>query len=173
VVNVSSVVHRFGGIDFENLQGERHYHPSRAYAQSKLAMLLFSRELDRRARATGLPIYSIAAHPGAAKTHIFGRGVKTFVKLFGQSAEAGAAPVLCAAMSPAVESGGFYGPGGSFELWGEPAPARIAARARDRRLSEKLWEISERLAGVSFLSRPRLGLVRGPGAQDELADVLA
>jgi NAD(P)-dependent dehydrogenase (short-subunit alcohol dehydrogenase family) len=174
VVHLSSVAHRIGRIDFQNLQGERHYHPSRAYTQSKLAMLLFALELDRRARAAGLPLISIAAHPGAAKTHIFDngsgwtdrtswidRGVETFVKLFGQSAEAGAAPVLCAAMSPAVQSGGFYGPGGSFELRGRPAAARLSARARDPEAASRLWEVSERLAGVSFLRKPRLGLVQG------------
>jgi NAD(P)-dependent dehydrogenase (short-subunit alcohol dehydrogenase family) len=182
VVHLSSVIHRIGRIDFDDLQGERSYHPSRAYAQSKLAILLFSVELDRRLRAAGLPLLSIAAHPGAARTNIFyngpkwtgssswiDRGVKTFVEVFGQSAKAGAAPVLCAAVSPAAESGAFYGPGEWFELRGAPAPAQIGAAARNRQVALRLWEISERLVGGRFFGTSRAGLRLEPGVKDSLS----
>jgi NAD(P)-dependent dehydrogenase (short-subunit alcohol dehydrogenase family) len=119
VVHVSAIAHRIGRIHFEDLQGERSYRPNRAYAQSKLALLLFSLELDRRLRAVGAPLASMVAHPDVAS-------------------------VLYAAVSPAAESGGFYGPRGS------PTPARIGANARDRETALRLWEISEQWIGGRF-----------------------
>jgi NAD(P)-dependent dehydrogenase (short-subunit alcohol dehydrogenase family) len=70
VVSVSSIGHRMGRIDFDDLHGERRYRRWRAYGQSKLANLLFMRELDRRARAAGLPLVSVAAHPGYSATNL-------------------------------------------------------------------------------------------------------
>lgn len=163
VVSVSSLEHRKGRIDFEDLQAERRYEPSRAYRQSKLAMLLFARELQRRSQAVGLALTSIAAHPGASRTNIFRDGprrggrpdletrlVGTFVEVFGQSAEQGALPILYAATAPAAEGGAYYGPGGWQELRGYPAPARVAPPGRDLATAERLWQVSETLTGVTY-----------------------
>lgn len=162
VVSVSSLAHRSGRIDFGDLQAERRYNPWRAYNQSKLAMLLFAIELQRRSDAAGWGLTSLAAHPGFARTGILrgvaqGRGgaLKEAVAqfgayLFGQSAAQGALPLLYAAAAPGVRPGGYYGPDGISEAKGDPAPAKVAPQGRDLTAAARLWETSERLTGVRF-----------------------
>lgn len=160
VVQVSSLAHRYGRIGFEDLQGERKYRPWRAYAQSKLAMLLFSRELQRQSDAHGWGLLSSAAHPGYAQTELFangpGRGsilsrVNNLLgRSLGQPAASGALPILFAAISENAQPGGFYGPGGPFELAGSTAVARLSSRVLDRNVARKLWQVSEQLTGVTF-----------------------
>src|SRR5215216_1528127 len=70
VVTLSSTAHKTGRIAFDNLNGDRHYFRWRAYGQSKLANLLFTLELDRRLRARGSTVKSLAAHPGYAATNL-------------------------------------------------------------------------------------------------------
>jgi NAD(P)-dependent dehydrogenase (short-subunit alcohol dehydrogenase family) len=160
VVNVSSGAHRFGRIDFEDLQGERKYGRWRAYGQSKLANLLFTFELDRRLRAAGSTVSSLAAHPGYAATNLqfaaAPRLDRTFMAignvLMAQSAEMGALPTLYAATKPDVEGGTYVGPGGLFEQRGHPNPVGSSPAARDENVAAKLWEVSEQLTGVKFLS---------------------
>ena len=77
VVTVSSGLHKRGAIDFDDLQGERSYDKWAAYDQSKLANLLFAYELDRRASAAGVPLRSLAAHPGFAATNLWSGGRST------------------------------------------------------------------------------------------------
>jgi NAD(P)-dependent dehydrogenase (short-subunit alcohol dehydrogenase family) len=159
VVNLSSIAHRTGFIQFSDLQGERFYSPWKAYNQSKLAMLLFALELQRRSDAAGWNLMSNASHPGWARTDLFangpGFGLISFASqlaapLFSQSAESGALPTLFAATSPQAEGGGYYGPNGLNELKGPPAPARIMPQARDRAGAGELWDVSQQLTGVSF-----------------------
>ena len=80
VVNLSSLAHRSGAIDFDDLQGKHSYRPWRAYCQSKLAMLMFSLELQRHSLAAGWGLTSLAAHPGYARTDLIpnGPGADTF-----------------------------------------------------------------------------------------------
>jgi NAD(P)-dependent dehydrogenase (short-subunit alcohol dehydrogenase family) len=159
VVNLSSIAHRMGFIQFSDLQGERLYSPWKAYNQSKLAMLMFALELQRRSDAAGWNLISNAAHPGWARTDLLangpGSGLLSFASqlaapLFSQSAESGALPTLYAATSPQAKGGGYYGPNGLSELKGPPAPAWIMPQARDKAGAVKLWEVSQQLTGVSF-----------------------
>ena len=158
VVNVSSLAHRTGFIDFDDLQGARVYSPWKAYGQSKLAMLMFALELQRRSDAAGWNLTSNAAHPGFARTGLFASGPGGLLSLasdfaapfFGQSAADGARPILFAATSPKAGPGAFYGPGGIGELRGAPAPALIMSQARDAARAARLWDVSEKLAETSF-----------------------
>lgn len=162
VVTVSSLAHRSGRINFDDLQWRRRYRAWPAYCQSKLATLLFSLELDRIARAEGWTLKSVAAHPGYAVTGLQTTGprmgrdapgsfellMKLLEPLLSQSAAAGALPTLFAATSPTAEGGAMYGPSGFYELKGPPAQAKIAARARDQATWRRLWDVSEQLTGL-------------------------
>jgi NAD(P)-dependent dehydrogenase (short-subunit alcohol dehydrogenase family) len=135
VVSVSSLAHRIGFIDFNDLQGSRVYSPWKAYGQSKLACLMFALELQRRSDADGWNLVSNAAHPGFARTNLFTSGPGGLLSMttdfaapfFGHSAADGARPILFAATSPEARPGGYYGPGGIAELRGAPARALINA----------------------------------------------
>ena len=158
VVCVSSLAHRAAFIDFSDLQGQRLYSAWKAYGQSKLAMLMFALELQRRSDAAGWNVAAIAAHPGFARTGLFASGpggltslASDFAASFvGQSAADGARPILFAATNPNAKPGGYYGPGGLGELRGSPSQALIMPQARGTARATRLWEMSETLTGVSF-----------------------
>jgi NAD(P)-dependent dehydrogenase (short-subunit alcohol dehydrogenase family) len=158
VVTLSSGAHRTGRIAFDNLQGERRYMRWRAYGQSKLANLLFALELDRRLRAAGSSVRSLAAHPGYAATNLqsaapplLDRLVMTVTnRLIAQSAEMGALPVLYAATYPGLEGGTYVGPDGIGEQRGHPKPVGMSRAARDEEVAKRLWDVSEELTGVHF-----------------------
>jgi NAD(P)-dependent dehydrogenase (short-subunit alcohol dehydrogenase family) len=160
VVNLSSLAHRWGAIDFDDLQGLRSYGPAKAYSQSKLAMLVFALELQRRSDAAGWGLMSNAAHPGYARTDLItngpgARGVlsqinKLLGPLISHSAAEGALPTLFAATSPEAKAAGYYGPNGFYELKGPPEPAKIMPRAKDVAVAARLWDVSAALTGVSF-----------------------
>ena len=157
VVSLSSVAHRTGMIDFNDLQGLRWYSPWKAYGQSKLAMLIFARELQRRSDAAGWRLTSVAAHPGWAQTALFNGpgGLVSLMSQFaapvlGQSAADGALPILYAATSPDVAPGGYYGPSGAGELRGAPGPALVMPQARSAVTATRLWAESEQLTGTTF-----------------------
>lgn len=156
VVSVSSGAHHFGRIDFEDLQGERDYDRWRAYAQSKLANLLFALQLQRRLEARGSTTRSLAAHPGVAWTRLQTTSVEAsgqrleawayrLMRPLGQSAAMGALPLLEAATAEDLPGGSYRGPGGLTEMRGWPGPARLSARARDPQLAERFWQVSEAL----------------------------
>ena len=160
VVNVSSLAHRGGKIDFSNLQAERKYNSWAAYQQSKLANLLFTFELQRRSDAYGWGLMSNAAHPGYARTELIpngpgtgglkGIGMKVLGSFMSHSAAAGALPTLFAATSPEAAPNGYYGPNGFYELKGPVAPAQVFPKAKDEAVARKLWEVSEQLTGVKW-----------------------
>ena len=158
VVSVSSLAHRTGFIDFDDLQGARVYSPWKAYGQSKLATLMFALGLQRRSDAAGWNLISNAAHPGFARTGLFASGPGGLLSLatdlaapfFGHSAADGARPILFAATSPEARPGAYYGPGGFGELRGAPARALIMPQARDAAAAARLWDVSEKLVGTSF-----------------------
>ena len=160
VVNLSSLLHRVGKIHFDDLQLERGYTPNKAYGQSKLAMLMFALELQRRSDANGWGLMSNAAHPGASTTALIANGPGSngfigklngaLVNLIGHSAAAGALPTLYAATSPQAKASGYYGPNGFSELKGVTAPSRISARASDVAVAAQLWDVSEKLTASKF-----------------------
>ena len=118
VVTVSSGGHRFGAIDFDNLNAEKVYDQGKAYAQSKLANLLFMYELQRRFEAAGADTLAVAAHPGWTVTNlqVHWRMARMLNPIPGQKPEMGALPTLYAATAPDVQGGDYYGPGGWLEL---------------------------------------------------------
>jgi NAD(P)-dependent dehydrogenase (short-subunit alcohol dehydrogenase family) len=160
VVNLSSLAHRWGAINFDDLQGMRSYSPQKAYSQSKLAMLIFALELQRRSDAGGWGLMSNAAHPGFARTDLIANGPgtgglswllnKALRPYISQSAAEGALPTLFAATSPEAKPAGYYGPNGFYELKGPPVPAKVMPQAKDAAVAARLWDVSAALTGVSF-----------------------
>jgi NAD(P)-dependent dehydrogenase (short-subunit alcohol dehydrogenase family) len=158
VVTVSSIAHRTGGaaIHFDDLQWDRSYDRSAAYAQSKLANLLFTYELQRRLTPQGSTI-SVAAHPGVSSTELV-RNLPPAVRLIApvigplisQSASRGALPTVRAATDPAVLGGQYYGPDGRGELRGDPQVVASSPQSYERTLQQRLWTVSEELTGVKF-----------------------
>lgn len=153
VVTVSSGVAAWGRVDLDNLQSERRYSPMGAYAQTKLANLLFMLELDRRLRPRS--VVSVAAHPGATITNLQRYAYARITKIFGQSAEWGALPTLYAATAPNVAGGSYFGPRDRFGLGGPPTRVTLPRRGRNADLARRLWEVSEKLTGVQFAFDPR------------------
>ncbi|MGB6209209.1 oxidoreductase [Mycobacterium sp.] len=153
VVTMSSGLHVLGSIDLDDLNWEqRRYRRMRAYGASKLANLLFAYELQRRLTLAGSRVLSVAAHPGYAATNLQGHTesfldpIMLFTKGFAQSAQMGALSEIYAATGP-VESGGYYGP---KRLHGYPRRVQSSAKSRDPEMAAKLWELSEKLTGVSY-----------------------
>jgi NAD(P)-dependent dehydrogenase (short-subunit alcohol dehydrogenase family) len=152
VVSVSSIGHYLGRIDFDDLQSERRYGRLRAYAQSKLANLLFVRELARRLAARGEAIVAAGAHPGSTRTNLQQHSplFRAVVAVFSQESAGGALPTLYAATAPGVRGGDYFGPGRVFEMVGPPRPAFSTRASKDAETAKRLWEVSERLTGVAY-----------------------
>jgi NAD(P)-dependent dehydrogenase (short-subunit alcohol dehydrogenase family) len=160
VVNLSSLAHRRGAIHFEDLQWEHHYRPWGSYGQSKLAMLMFAFELQRRSDASQWGLLSTAAHPGYARTDLISNGPGTdgwlqkigllFQPLMSQSAADGALPTLFAATAPEAKGGAYYGPRGFYEMKGPVAEAFVAPQAKDTAVAGRLWDVSEQLTHVRW-----------------------
>jgi NAD(P)-dependent dehydrogenase (short-subunit alcohol dehydrogenase family) len=152
VVTVSSGGHRFAEIDFDNLNAEKGYDRQRAYAQSKLANLLFTYELQRRFEAAGVDAIAAAAHPGWTATNLQAhwRMVRVLNPFIAQQPKMGALPTLYAATAPDVRGGDYYGPAGWQELRGYPTRVRSSDRSYDTTVAAKLWTVSEELTGVRY-----------------------
>ncbi|OCB50762.1 short chain dehydrogenase [Mycobacterium malmoense] len=169
VVSLSSLAARQSGkIHFDDPQFEKSYAAMSAYGQSKLAVLMFALELDRRSRAARWGIVSNAAHPGLTKTNLqiagpsHGRDKPSlmerlykaswrFTPFFWQEIDEGILPALYAAAAPHAQGGAFYGPRGFYEAAGGGVrPAKVPPRARNEADCQRLWELSERLTGVSY-----------------------
>jgi NAD(P)-dependent dehydrogenase (short-subunit alcohol dehydrogenase family) len=158
VVTLSSGAHHWGRMNFDDLLWERRYGRWRAYGRSKLANLMFAFELDRRLRAAGSPIGSVAAHPGWAATNLQSAAAPTLDRLvmavgnrvIAQSAEMGALPVLYAATYPGLPGGAYVGPGALGGQRGYPRPVGCSRVARDQPAAARLWTVSEELTGVRF-----------------------
>lgn len=161
VVQLSSVAHRSGHIRLDDLNYQTHYSPWPVYQQSKLAMLMFAVELQRRSDAHGWGLTSVAAHPGFARTDLianghagkpglFARGARLLEAVLSHSAADGALPVLMAATLPDPTPGGYYGPTGFQEMKGPPGVAVIKRQAKNGDVARRLWSESERLTGVTY-----------------------
>jgi hypothetical protein len=167
VVTVSSNLHKWGQINFADLNSEKSYHKWRAYNQSKLANLLFAYELQRKFEAAGANAISVAAHPGYAATNLQLAGPRmqgsTFQiwlmslsnRFVAQSAAMGALPILYAATSPDVQGGDYVGPGGFMEVRGFPKKTRSSGSSYDQEKAAKLWAVSEELTGVRYAAQMR------------------
>lgn len=166
VVTVASLAACKGPIHFDDLQFRHRYSPFGAYQQSKLANLIFARELARRAGDAGWNIHSRAAHPGWSSTSLIANGPastlpkalavteralgKVVLQVMGQSAARGAEPLLYAALAPAARDGDYYGPQGAHERRGKPGPAHVPPAALKASTAERLWAASERLTGLGW-----------------------
>jgi NAD(P)-dependent dehydrogenase (short-subunit alcohol dehydrogenase family) len=161
VVTVSSNGHRLGTVRFDDLNSERsRYSRWGAYTQSKLANLLFTSELQRRASAAGADLLAVSAHPGyaatnltsgpAAENSLYAWGARISDRLFGQPDRMGALPQLYAATMPDVGPDDFWGPDGFLEQRGWPKRVGRSSPARDAEAARRLWEASETLTGVKY-----------------------
>jgi NAD(P)-dependent dehydrogenase (short-subunit alcohol dehydrogenase family) len=159
-VQLSSIAHKRGAIDLADLQSARAYRPWKAYSQSKLAMLMFALELQRRSDIAGWGLLSTAAHPGFARTELIANGPgeaglmglagKLFTPLLSQSAAAGALPTLYAATAPGITPGFYVGSQGFMDMRGPPGPAKMMRQAQDQTVAKKLWAGAEQLTGQVF-----------------------
>jgi NAD(P)-dependent dehydrogenase (short-subunit alcohol dehydrogenase family) len=160
VVTLSSVAHLSGVINLDDLQSERYYKPMVAYAQSKLACLMFAFELQRRSDTAGWGISSIAAHPGISRTELIPNGsgknspagiIRRLLPILFQPAAHGAWPSLYAATAKEAKGGTYYGPSIMNETRGYPTIAKIASQAKDTEIASRLWTESEKLTKVKFV----------------------
>jgi NAD(P)-dependent dehydrogenase (short-subunit alcohol dehydrogenase family) len=157
VVTVSSEAANIGRMNFDDLQRARHYTRWLAYGQAKLSNQLFCLELDRRARASGATLISVAAHPGYAATNLQSAAGGVWERVMGlgnallaQSAAAGALPTLYAASAPDVTGGSYYGPNQLGGMRGYPKKVRFVRAARSVESARRLWDASEELTGVRY-----------------------
>ncbi len=160
VVNVSSIAHKAGKIDFNNplFENGNGYSPIKAYGRSKLANLLFTYELQRYFEKTGTDSISAAAHPGVSATQLFRhldtkfyfRIIRPLMKQITQDGSIGALPQIRAATDPDVKGQDFFGPSGFMELKGYPVKVKSNTRSLNPELARKLWKLSEDITGVSF-----------------------
>ncbi len=162
VVQVSSLAHHFGEIRFEDIHWEKSYKKWGAYGMSKLANLLFVRELTNKLAETGDKVIVAAAHPGYADTELQAKGsrmkgnqlgavsMNLLNKLVAQSGEKGALPSLYAATAKDVEQGAYFGPGGLMKLHGWPVPDSPNKKLVNNEVAGKLWNVSEALTSLKF-----------------------
>lgn len=163
VTSQISIAANRNAINWDDLNWERSYHPFRAYSQSKIALGLFGLELDRRSAAAGWGITSNLSHPGVAPTSLLAarpelgraddtRDVRIIRALSARgilvgTPESAQQPALLAATSPDAEGGALYGPRGLGHLSGRPARQRLFGRLRSVEEAQRVWEVSEQLAG--------------------------
>lgn len=161
IVVVSSHMHAMGRMDFDNLNAEKYYNPVTAYAQSKLANLLFVLELQRRLRAVDSPIRVVSAHPGYCDTElqerardrgakIIGGAMVLSARLFAQSPQMGALPTVRAAVDPALVGAEYIGPRSFGGTRGYPSITWRAPQARDEQAARTLWQRSEELTNRTW-----------------------
>lgn len=151
VVTLSSNAHRGAVIDFENFRLEKEYSPWREYGQSKLADLIFALELEKRLRANGKQLISLAAHPGYSETDLQKYMDKDMLaSLTLMTAKDGAQPTLTACLSEDAKGGQYWGPDGFDEQRGKPGLAKIHTVALDETLNAKLWDWAMKATEVTF-----------------------
>ncbi|XP_036842775.1 retinol dehydrogenase 12-like [Oncorhynchus mykiss] len=147
IINLSSMAHKWGWIQLEDINSERSYHSRRAYGQSKLANILSIRSLAKRLKDTGVTVYAV--HPGIVRTElkrhmnlallISWKIVRPFTKTIVQGAQTS---IYCA-VEPELEteSGGYYS---------DCKPSSCTRAARDDEMAQKLWELSCQMLGITW-----------------------
>jgi NAD(P)-dependent dehydrogenase (short-subunit alcohol dehydrogenase family) len=166
IVNVGSLAHRFAKLDLDDLSWEETpYSEWTAYARSKLLLLSFTMELDRRLRQVGSQVIALGAHPGFANTNA-GRGsaaltprnafrrwlTEKVLEPLIPKAPAAARSIIHAASAEGVRGGDYYGPTGLLETRGRTGRARVHPVAKDVEAGRRLWALSEEMTGVRYLS---------------------
>lgn len=157
IVSLSSIAHKNGKINFEDLHWEKEYSAMSAYRQSKLACLIFAGELQRRFEKSGVNTLSVAAHPGVSLTELVRHipkwlyfPLQPLVSLFTHSPDKGALPTLYAALGAGVSGGDYFGPQGFAEMTGKPGRAKSTPVSHDREIAKQLWDLSEKLTGITY-----------------------
>ncbi|MFC4321221.1 oxidoreductase [Litchfieldia salsa] len=157
VVTLSSIAHRNGVIDFDNLDGTKGYKAMKFYSQSKLANLMFAKELDERLKRNGYKTISLAAHPGISATNLFRIGkestpwyIKPLIKLIAQPAEKGVLPTIMAATDKTLVGGEYIGPDGAGNRKGNPTIETPRKNVYNKETMKKLWDLSEELTSVRY-----------------------
>ena len=151
VVTVSSIGHKLGRMHFDDLQSERRYSRTGAYAQSKLSNLLFTYELQRR--LAGRKTIAVAAHPGGSSSELTRHQpgwLQAAFRPIEQDTDMGALPILRAATDPSVVGGQYFGPDGFLEMRGYPETVESTDRSHVIADQKRLWAVSEELTGVTF-----------------------
>jgi NAD(P)-dependent dehydrogenase (short-subunit alcohol dehydrogenase family) len=157
IVSLSSIAHRNGKINFDDLQSQKKYSAMQAYSQSKLACLMYGYELQRRLDSAGhQSTISTIAHPGVSDTNLGQHLPKWAIKMFGfiaplfsHSAIAGAQPSLLAAVGTAA-GGDYFGPTSFREMKGKAGKVNSTSLSKDKEVAKKLWEVSEKLTGITY-----------------------
>jgi NAD(P)-dependent dehydrogenase (short-subunit alcohol dehydrogenase family) len=165
IVNVGSLANRFGKLDLADLNWEKTpYNEWKAYSRSKLAILSFTMELDRRLRQSGSNVIALGAHPGFAATEIsknsaaltprnpISKWIHGKVGALIPLPAAASRPIVHAALDESVKGGDYYGPSGFFEIHGRTGRARVNPMARDVDVGRRLWTLSESMTGIHYLS---------------------
>ena len=159
VISLSSIAHRNAQINFKDLNSEKSYSRFKAYGQSKLACLMFAYELDRRLKKKGSTVKSIAAHPGVSNTELARYVPKVFYFLLyplfmmmTQSPENAALPSLYGALVEDLKGGEYIGPTSRNEMKGKPGIVGSEPQSHDEEAAQKLWEVSEELTNIHYLS---------------------
>jgi NAD(P)-dependent dehydrogenase (short-subunit alcohol dehydrogenase family) len=162
IVNVSSLAHNFGFLNFQNLHGRMFYDPWLTYGTTKLANLLFTYELDRRLKAAERDVAALACHPGISATNLgyagprmlgsaFGETlVELYTSVIAQSAAMGALPTLYAAFAEGAKSGDYIGPDGLGEMRGHPRKVSSSFLSHSQSIARQLWAVSEEETGIPF-----------------------
>lgn len=157
VVTLSSVAHKTGKINFDDLQSQKKYSAWKAYTQSKLACLMFAYQLDRKLKEQKSSTISLAAHPGVSTTNITQGFPKIITQifhiigpLFSQKPKYAARPIIVAALKEGLSGGEYFGPDGLKELKGKPTKVNSSSLSKNKEISEKLWEISEKLTNITY-----------------------
>ena len=153
IINVSSAAHRYGNLNFDDLNWEKSRYKSwRAYGDSKISNLYFTYELGNKIKNAGLNIKITAAHPGWTATDLqrHNRLMAFLNRFFAMKPEQGALPILRATIDPDVKRGDYFGPDGWQEWKGYPVKVESSKRSHDKNTAEKLWKVSEQLTGIKY-----------------------
>jgi NAD(P)-dependent dehydrogenase (short-subunit alcohol dehydrogenase family) len=157
IVVVASALYTRATLDLDHLDGTGSYSPGRAYSRSKLANVLFARELERRLRTSDSTARTFVAHPGMATTPlhttypspVLRLATKTLARLIGRNPEHAMVPILYAATAPDASPDTIYGPTGP-KLHPEIQPAQFTGPGTDDSAARELWATSERLTGLLY-----------------------
>ncbi|XP_038852890.1 retinol dehydrogenase 12-like [Salvelinus namaycush] len=147
IINVSSTAHSWGIINLDDINSEKGYDKKKAYSQSKLANILFTRSLAKKLQGTGVTAYSL--HPGVVQTDLWRHlsapqaAIMKMISPFTKTSVQGAQTTIYCAVAPELETE-------SGEYYSDCAPANCSSSASDDDTAQKLWELSCRMLSLSW-----------------------